>query len=106
VVVTTDDNLTFTGRGHGLEKGEEVDLAIRPESIRFLTPGETITLPHGPNLYEAEVVRASYVGELIDYQLRIKNHLIRAKGEVQNPHGVSERVLIKLDPDQLAVLCR
>jgi ABC-type Fe3+/spermidine/putrescine transport system ATPase subunit len=106
-VVTTDDGLTLTGRGHGLENGGEVDVAVRPESIRFfLSPGEAATLPHGPNLFEAEVVRASYVGELIDYQLRIKNHLIRAKGEVQNPHGVSERVVIKLDPDQLAVLCR
>ena len=88
-VVTTDDGLTLTGRGHGLKKGDEVDVAVRPESIKFfLSPGEAKTIPHGPNLYEAEVVRASYVGELIDYQLKIKNHLIRAKGEVRNPHGV------------------
>jgi iron(III) transport system ATP-binding protein len=104
--VTTEDGVTLTGRGRELKKGDEVDVAIRPESIKFLSPAEAKTTPHGPNLYEAEVVRASYVGELIDYQLRVKNHLIRAKGEVRTPHGVSERVIIKLDPDHLAVLCR
>ncbi len=105
-VVTTDDGVTLTGRGRELKKGDEVDVAIRPESIKFLSPAEAKTTPHEPNLYEAEVVRASYVGELIDYQLKIKNHLIRAKGEVRTPHGAGERIVIKLDPDQLAVLCR
>jgi spermidine/putrescine ABC transporter ATP-binding subunit len=104
--VTTDDGVTLTGRGRELKKGDEVDVAIRPESIKFLSPAEAKTTPHEPNLYEAEVVRASYIGELIDYQLKIKNHLIRARGEVRTPYAVSERIVIKLDPDQLAVLCR
>jgi iron(III) transport system ATP-binding protein len=104
--VTTDDGVTLTGRGRELKNGDEVDVAIRPESIKFLSPAEAETTSHEPNLYEAEVVRASYIGELIDYQLKIKNHLIRAKGEVRTPHRVGERIVIKLDPDQLAVLCR
>lgn len=104
--VTTDDGVTLTGRGRELKKGDEVDVAIRPESIKFLSSAEAETTPHEPNLYEAEVVRASYIGELIDYQLKIKNHLIRARGEVRTPYAVSERIVIKLDPDQLAVLCR
>ena len=106
VVVTTQEGLTFTGRGHGLGKGQEVDVAIRPESIRFMPPGEVTASLREPNLYEAEVVRASYVGELIDYQLKIKNHLIRAKGEVGSAHALNDRMVIKLDPDQLAVLSR
>lgn len=106
VVVSTDDGLMFTGRGRGLKKGEDVDVAIRPESIRFLSPGETIVPLSEPNIYEAEVVRASYVGEMIDYQLKLKSHPIRAKGEVRTPHAVGERIVIKLDPDRLAVLSR
>jgi len=104
--VITDDGVTLTGCGRELKKGDEVDVAIRPESIKFLSPAEAKTVPLDPNLYEAEVVRASYIGELIDYQLKIKNHLIRARGEVRTPYAVSERIAIKLDPDQLAVLCR
>jgi iron(III) transport system ATP-binding protein len=104
--VTTDDGVTLTGRGRELKKGDEVDVAIRPESITFLSPAEMETTPRGPHLYEAEVVRASYIGELIDYQLKIKNHLIRAKGEVRTAHRVGGRIFIKLNPDQLAVLCR
>jgi iron(III) transport system ATP-binding protein len=104
VVVTTADGLTITGRGHGLKKGDEVEVAIRPESIRFISPEGVATVPKESNRFEAEVVRASYVGELIDYQLKINNHLIRARGDVRIPHPVGGRVLIKLDPDQLAVL--
>jgi len=105
-VVTTEDGLTITGRGHDIEKGAEVDVAIRPESIKFLSPAEAMDYAREPNVFEVEVARASYVGELIDYQLRIKSHLIRAKGEARIARGVGIRILIKLDADQLAVLCR
>jgi len=106
IVVATDDGLTFLGRGHGLEKGQDVDVAIRPESIKFLSSEEAKAAQQESNVHATEVVRASYVGELIDYQLKIKNHLIRARGEVRTLHKVGERVAIKLDPDQLAVLSR
>jgi ABC-type Fe3+/spermidine/putrescine transport system ATPase subunit len=106
VAVATDDGLTLRGRGMGLHKDQEVDVAIRPESITFLAPSEAGAHLQGTNIYEAEVVRASYVGELIDYQLKIKSHMIRAKGEVRACHGVGDRIQIKLDPDQLAVLPR
>jgi len=104
--VAADDGVTLTGRGRELQKGDEVDVAIRPESMKFLSPAEAKTAPLEPNLYEAEVVRATYIGELIDYQLKIKTHLIRARGEVRTAHRAGERIIIKLDSDQLAVLCR
>ena len=105
-VVTTEDGLTITGRGHSIEKGAEVDVAIRPESITFLSQAEATDYANNPNVFEVEVARASYVGELIDYQLRMKSTLIRAKGEVRVARGVGMRILIKLDADQLAVLSR
>lgn len=106
VVVITEDGLTITGRGYNIEKGAEVDVAIRPESIAFLSQAEATESVNDPNVFEVEVARASYVGELIDYQLKMKSHLIRAKGDVRVARGVSMRILIKLDADQLAVLCR
>lgn len=106
VVVTTGDGLTITGRGHDIVKGAEVDVAVRPESIKFLSQAEATDSVSDPNVFEVEVARASYVGELIDYQLKMKSHLIRAKGEVRVAHGVGTRALIKLDADQLAVLSR
>ncbi|MFB3884605.1 MAG: ABC transporter ATP-binding protein [Thermodesulfobacteriota bacterium] len=102
--VATDDGVRLTGRGRVLKEGDEVDVAIRPECIKFLSPAEAKPFSEEPNLYEAEVARASYVGELIDYQLKIKKHLIRARGEVRTPHSVGERIIIKLDPDQMAIL--
>ncbi len=105
-VVTTEDGLEITGRGHSIEKGAEVDVAIRPESIKFLSSAEATDYANEPNVFEVEVARATYVGELIDYQLKIKNHMIRAKGEVRAARSVGVRIHIKLDADQLAVLCR
>jgi ABC-type Fe3+/spermidine/putrescine transport system ATPase subunit len=105
-VVTTEDGLAITGRGHSIEKGAEVDVAIRPESIKFLSPAEAEDSANEPNVFEVEVARASYVGELIDYQLRITNHLIRAKGEVRRARDVGARAHVKLDADQLVVLGR
>jgi hypothetical protein len=74
--------------------------------MKFLSSEEAKTAQQESNVHETEVARAAYVGELIDYQLKIKNHLIRARGEVRTLHQVGERVAIKLDPDQLTVLSR
>jgi spermidine/putrescine ABC transporter ATP-binding subunit len=106
VVVATDDGLTLRGRGLGLQKDQDVDVAVRPESITFLAPVEAGIRLQESNVYEAEVTRASYVGDLIDYQLKIKSHTIRARGEIRASHGVGDRVQIRLDPDQLPVLPR
>ncbi len=105
-VVTSDDGLTLVGRGPGLQPGLDVDVAIRPESIKFLSSEEGRSLQQTPNVCEAEVIRASYVGELIDYQLKVKNQMIRAKGEVGTAYGVGDHLHIKLDRNQLAVLPR
>jgi len=104
-VVTADDGLALTGRGAGLKLGQEAEVAVRPENIRFL-PASEASSARQPNVFEAEVARATYVGELIDYQLKVKTHLIRAKGEVLSSYVEGERVSIQLNPDQLAVLSR
>lgn len=104
MVVTTESGLSLYGKGSGLERGQEVDVAIRPENIDFMPASKTSSGKKTLNVFDAKVVRASYVGELIDYQLEIKDSLIRAKGDVRRRLAEGETVKIHLDPDQLAVL--
>jgi spermidine/putrescine ABC transporter ATP-binding subunit len=104
MVVTTKSGLSLYGKGSGLEKGQEVDVAIRPENIDFMSASQTSSGKKSLNVFDAKVVRASYVGELIDYQLEIKDSLIRAKGGVKRRLTEGETIKIHLDPDQLSVL--
>ena len=102
--VATDNGLVLHGRGLGLEKGQEVDVAVRPENVEFVSPSQAST-PHGDtNIFDARVDRATYVGELIDYQLTLGDSLIRAKGDVRRQRNTGETVKIYIDPDQLPVL--
>ncbi|MGD9062900.1 MAG: ABC transporter ATP-binding protein [Desulfobacterales bacterium] len=102
--VATNGGLILHGRGLGLEKGQDVDVAVRPENVEFLGPSQAST-PHGDlNIFDARVDRATYVGELIDYQLALGESIIRAKGDVRRKRAVGETVKIYIDPDQLPVL--
>jgi iron(III) transport system ATP-binding protein len=98
------DGLILHGRGPGLAKGQEVDVAVRPENVEFLRKSRASTPHEDLNIFDARVDRATYVGELIDYQLTIGGSLIRAKGDVRRKRAVGESVKIYIDPDQLPVL--
>ena len=102
--VGTNGGLILHGRGLGLEKGQEVDVAVRPENVEFLRQSQA-SRPHGDlNIFDARVDRATYVGELIDYQLTLGDSIIRAKGDVRRKRAAGETVKIYIDPDQLPVL--
>ncbi|MEW5816412.1 MAG: ABC transporter ATP-binding protein [Spirochaetota bacterium] len=101
-VVATDDGLNIYGRGSGLKEGREVDVAIRPENIEFLSSAEAAAKKL--NVFEVRVARATYVGELIDYELTLMKSIIRAKGNVRGKMLEEERVKIYLDPEHLPVL--
>ena len=102
--VATNSGLILHGRGLGLEKDQDVDVAVRPENVEFLRQSQTST-PHGDlNIFDARVDRATYVGELIDYQLTLGESIIRAKGDVRRKRAAGENVKIYIDPDQLPVL--
>jgi ABC-type Fe3+/spermidine/putrescine transport system ATPase subunit len=104
VVVDTANGLTFRGRGAGLKAGQEVEVALRPESIRLI-PGPASRLPAADS-FEVRVSRASYVGELIDYQLDLAGLPVRARGEVGARLAEGDTAAIELDVDQVCVLKR
>jgi len=104
IAVQTDSGLSIQGKGRQLAAGDEVDVAIRPENIRFLTGPADLREQGKENTFEARITRASYVGELVDYQLDLKGSLLRAKGETANPLSEGTPIRIYIEPDQLSIL--
>jgi ABC-type Fe3+/spermidine/putrescine transport system ATPase subunit len=103
VAVRTDTGLRLQGRGRGLAVGQEAAVAVRPEHVRFLETASGGAADEA-NVFAARVVRASYVGELIDYQLDLQGWPLRARGETVRPIPEGREVWIRLDPGQLPVL--
>ena len=102
-VVAVSKGIMITGRNSGLESGQEVDVAVRPENIRFLWEAGQRS-DSKENTYEVRVTRAAYVGELIDYQLDLSGSLIRGKGVVQKKLAPGDKITITLDPEQISIL--
>jgi iron(III) transport system ATP-binding protein len=108
VWVRTPAGLSLRGRGRGLRDGQEVVVAVRPEHVRFVDAperaGQPSARPAEANVFPARVVRASYVGELIDYQLDLRGTSLRARGEVARASPEGKEVWVRLDPESLPVL--
>lgn len=104
IAVQTDSGLSIQGKGRQLAAGDEVDVAIRPENIKFLASPADLREQGKENTFEARVTRASYVGELVDYQLDLKGSLLRAKGETANPLSEGTPIRIYIEPDHLSIL--
>lgn len=104
ITVETDDGLNLTGTGNKLTMGQAADVAVRPENIEFVEESDNTIRGEKENTYDARIVRATYVGEVIDYQINIGDSLIRAKGSIRTRRAAAETVRIHLDPEQLVVL--
>jgi iron(III) transport system ATP-binding protein len=102
--VRTHDGLTLYGRSDGLAKGQPVHVAVRPENIEFVSERQDTGHNVDRNMFDAKIARATYVGEVIDYQINLGDSLIRARGNIRGQKAVGEIVRIHLDPDQLVVL--
>ncbi len=116
-IIQTEDGLVIYGVGRDVKRGEKAVIAIRPENVQFVSfeergreiEGAKMEAKIGDsskkvNLFPVKVERESYVGEVIDYQLRINRWSIRAKSPVANKIGTGENAYIYLDPDKMSIL--
>ncbi len=76
----------------GTAAGSRVDLAIRPEAIRFALPGEAIA-----DATPARVIEQTYLGNLCEYQVALEDGLrlrVQADARTDLPVGASARLAI------------
>jgi iron(III) transport system ATP-binding protein len=74
--VTTSDDLDIRVPGDDLSLNQKVTLAIRPEHIT-LRHDDSLAVPQNANLLEGEVVRAAYLGDVIDYRIQVGSWVLR-----------------------------
>lgn len=103
-LVQTNDGLTIYGIGKKVKKGENVVITVRPEDVKFILTSNVSSDLKSNNLFSVEIERESYIGDVIDYQLKLKNWSIRAKSAVSTKIKEGEMVKIYLDPDKMPIL--
>lgn len=100
VLVSTEDGLEIiaTGDLSKLNEGDRVHLVIRPDYVSLASPSDTT------NVFEAEVRRATYTGDVIDYEVKVGkwNLRIRTSPLIKLPPG--KKIKVKLDENRLVAL--
>jgi putrescine transport system ATP-binding protein len=97
----------FRIAGHA-EPGTEVAIALRPEKVRFLAPGESSAI----NRLSGTVWDIGYLGDWTTYRVKLLNgaiiRLARANSLRNDPHAPSwdESVTLTFDPDAAILLSR
>ncbi|MDX9801307.1 MAG: ABC transporter ATP-binding protein [Spirochaetia bacterium] len=99
LVMTTAGGRKLLCTGRNEEKGEKCEAAVRPENIAFCPSGE-----NGDNVFPALVTRASYTGDMIDYEIEFDDIKLRARGSVKERAEAGDKINIKIDPDHTPVL--
>jgi iron(III) transport system ATP-binding protein len=80
-------------------RGDAVTIAIRPESVRI--SGER---GNGPNVVEGEVALALFIGESVDYRVRVGSETVRVTGGPRTDYRRGQRVFLTLPPDECVVI--
>ncbi|PIE34305.1 polyamine ABC transporter ATP-binding protein [candidate division KSB3 bacterium] len=99
LVMTIGSGKEMLCLGRDAGNGAQGEIAVRPENISFCAETET-----GDNIFKASVTRASYTGDMIDYELDFNGVPLRARGSVKQRSEAGEQITIKIDPDQTPVL--
>jgi|Deesub1362B_J571_1020462.scaffolds.fasta_scaffold00662_10 spermidine/putrescine ABC transporter ATP-binding subunit len=99
-VLETEDGLHFRVPRDALVEGQAVTLAVRPEHV------EVLGGPSGDleNAFQAEVVRAAYLGDSVDCRLRLGKWELRTQllpGKIPAP---GEVLWIYLPPEKLILI--
>jgi len=103
VVVTTKDHLEIRARASGLNRGQEVTLAIRPEHMQLLHSASAIPL-RDSNVLEGTVIRAAYLGDIVDYRIKVGDWVLRAQTGTDEALNPNDKVLVVFPPDHVTVV--
>jgi len=101
ILIKTEDNILIHGIRSGLQIGDKVSVAIRINTVRFIN-GDT-EKKESKNIFEGNIVQASYLGDIIDYRIRLGKWTIRTDSNAQITYQVADRVHIYLPPEELII---
>jgi iron(III) transport system ATP-binding protein len=98
-VVATSMGTLRCRTGVDVRQGDEVTVAIRPESIKV-----TAEARPSDNCFGGEVKLGLFLGDAVDYQVRVGEETLRAKGDARTQFGIGERVYVSIPADECVLL--
>lgn len=101
--VTTNDNLDIRVPGDGLSRNQKLTLAVRPEYIT-LKHDASMSVPKEANLLEGEVVRAAYLGGVIDYRIQVGSWVLRVHTGTDTSLQVGEKVQLIIPVERITLI--
>lgn len=101
--VTTSDQLKIRVPGDNLSPRQKVTLAIRPEYITLRNNTAT-PVPDEANLLEGEVIRAAYLGQVIDYWIGIGNWTLRVHTSTDKVLRPQDKIQVIIPPEQITLI--
>ncbi len=102
-VVKTGDNLEIRVRATDLSPGQEVILAIRPEHIKLYSDQAAIQSA-AVNWFEGTVIRGAYLGDIIDYRIKVGEWILRAHLGTDKALKPDQRIWVAFSPEQVTLI--
>jgi iron(III) transport system ATP-binding protein len=99
-VVKTEDGLQVRARAEGFSPEQKVTLAIRPEYIQLASPGA----PTDANLLEGSVAQSAYLGDVIDYRIKVGKWTLRVHTGTDTALQPGQKVWLALSPEQITLI--
>ena len=102
VIVKTDDGLVIHGFNNSFDIGQKVSVAMRMNVIKFIQD-ENRGDKNMVNIFKGKIIQSSYLGNIIDYKIRMGKWEIRTNAEAKYDFKLGEEVIFHLPPEDIIV---
>ena len=82
-----------------LGAGEKVVLSIRPEDIELAE-----ARPQGDNVYQGTVDQKVFLGETVDFQVRLGSRAVQSRAHPSLRTPVGNSIYVRIDPEKCVAL--
>lgn len=102
VVIKTDDDLVIHGVNNSFDIGQKVSVAMRMNVIKFIQD-ENKSDKNTVNVFKGRIIQSSYLGNIIDYKIKVGNWEVRTNSDAKYNFKVGEEVTFYLSPEDIIV---
>lgn len=102
VVVKSDDGFIINGTNDNLSIGQRVSVVMRMNTIKFIQ-NESKVEKNKVNIFRGKIIQSSYLGENIDYKIRLGKWEVRTSVEAKYDFKLGEEVTFHLPPEDIIV---
>ncbi|HAJ32121.1 MAG TPA: polyamine ABC transporter ATP-binding protein [Candidatus Atribacteria bacterium] len=102
VIVKTDDGLVIHGFNNSFDIGQKVSVAMRMNVIKFIQD-ENKSDKNRVNIFKGKIIQSSYLGNIIDYKIKVGNWEVRTNSDAKYNFKVGEEVTFYLSPEDIIV---